>query len=235
MINVSVSQGISSESRYSLNFTPESIQLALYKYELYIRDKELIFNYLEENKPTIRVVHLPIDSFRYGFWDIENIIKTFREKYDCKKFVIHPNKGIEYFISKFNNGKIDFELCVENFQYKKKKRYRTPLDIIDVCIRNGSYIGMTLDTSHTDLIWFDHKILPYILKYTSVIHLSNRSTASQHIPFNSPDGELNLIGFVKDLKYRYDWSGDIVLEYLGEYSDKLQRNAQYIKTLIGEG
>ena len=175
MINISVSQGISSESRYSLNFSPDSIQLALYKYEFYKRDKELILSYLDEYKPTIRVVHLPIDSFRYGFCDIEDIIKLFREKYNCKKFVIHPNKGIEYFISQFNNGKNDVELCVENFQYRKKKRYRTPLDIIDVCIRNGSYIRMTLDTSHTDLLWFDHKVLPYILKYTSVIHLSNTS------------------------------------------------------------
>lgn len=234
MIHISVSQGISSESRYSLNFTPESIQLALYKYEFYKRDKELILSYLDEHKPTIRVVHLPIDSFRYGFLDIEDIIKLFREKYSCKKFVIHPNKGIEYFISKFNNGKIDVELCVENFQYRKKKRYRTPLDIIDVCIRNAPYITMTLDTSHTDLLWFDHKVLPYILKYTSVIHLSNRSKNEQHIPFNSPEGELNLIGFIKDLKYRYNWSGDIVLEYLDEYSYKLQRNVHYIKTLLGE-
>ena len=91
---------------------------------------------------------------------------------------------------------------------------------------------MCLDTSHTEDIWFDHRIMSYLLKYTSVIHLSNRAQRAQHLPFNSEKGDLQLVGFVRELKYKYNWSGDIVLEYMPEYQDKLIKNLMYLRRLI---
>jgi len=162
-----------------------------------------------------------------------HIISLFRYRFHCHKYVIHPNKGIENFINLYKNSGVAAQLCIENFQYRKKKEFRTPLQIIDACLRYGDQFKMTFDTSHSEKIWFDHKIMPYLLKYTSVIHLSNRAPGiGSHMPFNSPKGELNLVGFVRDLKYRYNWHGDIILEYMSEYQDKLRKNYHYLKRLL---
>ena len=94
---------------------------------------------------------------------------------------------------------------------------------------------MTIDTCHIEDVWFDPKIMSFLLKHTKVIHLSNRAKGlGSHLPFNDQRGELNLVSFVKELKRRYEWSGTIVLEYMPEYSHKLFRNYHYVKQLIEE-
>jgi hypothetical protein len=92
---------------------------------------------------------------------------------------------------------------------------------------------MTIDTSHIEDVWFDHRIMDYLLKFTKVIHLSNRAKGlGSHLPFNHTDGEINLISFVKELKYRYKWSGTIVLEYMPDYHTKLIKNCKYVEKLL---
>jgi hypothetical protein len=92
---------------------------------------------------------------------------------------------------------------------------------------------MCIDTSHIEETWFDYKIMYKLLQFTSVIHLSNRAKGvGQHMPFNSEKGELNLVGFVRDLKHRYNWNGKIILEYMAEYQDKIEKNANYVKRLV---
>jgi hypothetical protein len=94
-------------------------------------------------------------------------------------------------------------------------------------------MAMTLDTTHIEDVWYDHKIIRFLLQYTSVIHLSNRASGiGEHLPFNHVKGELPLIKFVRELKYQYKWSGDIVLEYMPEYHDKLIKNAKYLERLL---
>lgn len=231
MIQTAVSHGYGEENRHSKQISPESIQLALFKYEMYDQYKKLIEKEVTENAIDVKVVHLPIDSLRYDFKKSFYLIEELTEKYGCHDYVMHPNKSVERYIIDFINAKIDANLCLENFQWKKNKVLRSPLEIIEWCQRNEN-IFMTFDTSHADEVWFDHMVLPYILKYTKVIHLSNRSkTFGQHMPFNSPKGDLNLVKFVKDIKRRH-WSGTIVLEYMEEYQSVIMKNYHYLNTLV---
>lgn len=234
MITVSSSYSFFNNERYSTEgMLPPNIQLALYKYELFIEKKNDILKKLDDSQTKVNVLHLPIDCLRYDHKYILEIIQLFHKLYGCIKFVIHPNRGIHSFIDYFLSEKTTgIKLCIENFPYKKKKRIRTPIEIIEFCIKYPEKFGLTFDTSHADPIWFDYKILYYIIKYTEVIHLSNRKGKNQHIPFNSQDGDLNLVQFVKDLVNRYGWEGDIVLEYMPEYRNKLYKNTEYIQQLI---
>ena len=79
--------------------------------------------------------------------------------------------------------------------------------------------------------------MPSLLKHTSVIHLSNQSkekAIGKHLPFNDPRGMFNLVGFVRDLKYRYKWEGDLVLEYMPEHKHRLIKNRDYITLFDNE-
>lgn len=167
------------------------------------------------------------------------MIDLFRSEFECRYFVIHPNKLIKQFVSFFQTTKRDAILCIENFQWRKKKVLRTPLEIIDYINwinepHENPCARMTFDTSHAEEIWFDHRIMSFLLKHISIIHLSNRIGKKSHLPFNVPGGDLNLVGFVLDLKHKYHWNGDIVLEYMEEHSHKLYKNHQYLKRLLGE-
>jgi len=232
MIDVAVSYGFGNENRYNLAVIPESIQLALYKYDLYKKYKSEIWKNVLDGNTTVRVVHLPIDCLRRDFEDTFEIITDAMKFSGCTHFVVHPNKRIEDFIQTFLASNLNVKLCIENFQWKSNKVYRTPLDIIERCLGHDN-LSMTLDTSHSDIVWFDHRVMPYLLKHTSVIHLSNRAKGiSDHMPFNSPQGDLNLVRFVNDLRHQYRWSGIIVLEYMERYNDKTMKNYEYLKRLV---
>jgi len=246
MINVSVSYGFGSDNRYNdTGPLPQSIQLALYKYELFQQQKKKIFKLLSRNHTHVKVVHMPLDFLRHEPQLMIDMIKEVRDEVGSFKFIVHPNKGIQDFIILCNADPTlwDVQLCIENFQWRKKKKLRNPLKIIEYIgfMRQATLFRgdppienfrLCLDTSHTENIWFEYQMMYYLLPYTSVIHLSNREGRNQHLPFNTSKGELNLVGFVKDLKKRYNWSGDIVLEYMPEYRYKLERNADYIRRLL---
>jgi hypothetical protein len=196
-----------------------------------------ITNALLESKTTLHVVHLPLNTLHEPAQDILDVMFHFNQVFACQHFVIHPNKGIEDFLEyylehKQVKGRYDYSLCIETFQWRKKKNIRSPLDIMEWCIRYPEF-SMCLDTSHIEKIWFDQKIMYSLLKYTSVIHLSNRAKGhGSHLPFNSPHGDLNLVTFVRELKHKYHWNGIIVLEYMPEFQDKLYKNYKYIKRLL---
>jgi len=245
MIEVSVSYGFGSDNRYNdTGAIPQSIQLALYKYELYQQQKKKIFKLLSRNHTHVKVAHMPLDTLRQDPLEMIDMIKELRDEVGVFKFVIHPNKDIKTFIPFFiDNNILDVTLCIENFPWRKKKELRNPLKMIEYIgwMREANFMNgapsvdnvkLCLDTSHTDDIWFEYQLMYYLIPYISVIHLSNREGRKQHLPFNTPKGDLNLVGFVKDLKKRYDWSGDIVLEYMPEYRYKLTPNGDYIKRLL---
>jgi len=232
MIRCSISHGIEGlESINKLSDINIPIQLSLYDYDKYIQYKDKLFEELDKNKSKINVVHLPLNSLKLDFYKIIDMIKVFKENFGCDLFVIHPNKGICNFIKEISKMNIemllgDICLCIENFPWRKKKELRSPLQIIDENVK------LTLDTSHTEEIWFDHKIMSYLLKNIRVIHLSNRIGRNQHLPFNIYNGDLNLMKFIRELKI-YKWQGDIVLEYMPEYSYKLFNNYNYLRGLLG--
>jgi sugar phosphate isomerase/epimerase len=230
MIRVSISYGFGEDNRYNADIIPENIQWALFQYENF---KEADLEYLERNNINVNVVHLPLDSLRRDPQDIYEMMTKINIKLKTKKFVIHPNKHITSFLYHFIEWSGEypkFQLCVENFQWRKKKKLRSPLEIIEFCIRYPNHISFCLDTSHTEKVWFDHRIINYILTYTDVIHLSNRnkSERKQHMPFNTGKGDLNLMAFVNNLKF-IKWRGDLVLEYMQEYSNKKLKNYRFLK------
>lgn len=239
MIEVAISYGFGSENRYNLEEIPPTIQLASYKYDPLMDHQDKIADALEEAKTNLQVVHLPLDTLHQDKDKVIDLIFTFNQKFGCQHFVIHPNKGIEDFLDYYLDNRLislkdeaDYTLCIETFQWRKKKKIRSPLDIMEYCLKYPEF-SMCIDTSHIESIWFDYKIMCTLLKYTSVIHLSNRAKGhGSHMPFNSPHGDLNLVGFVLDLKKRYKWNGIIVLEYMPEHSHKLKSNANYIKRLL---
>jgi len=245
-IDVSVSYGFGGDNRYNdTGVIPPKIQLALYKYELYMEQKKDIFKEISRNHTHVQIAHMPLDFLRHDPKLMIDMIKELRDEVGAFKFIVHPNKGITNFLGHFLGEDIwDVQLCIENFPWRKKKELRNPLKIIESMynFRCGSLLSntpgdllkMCLDTSHTDIIYFDYQLMSYILPYTSVIHLSNREGRNQHLPFNTWKGDLNLVGFVKELKNRYKWSGDFVLEYMPEYRHKLHQNVKYIKKLLGQ-
>lgn len=237
VIDVCISCGFGEDNRYALdinNRIPEKIQLAVYKYDVFMDIKEDIVKAISRHHTHVKVVHLPLDTLRRSFTDINTLIKFCFNEFGCLKYVVHPNKFIEAFIYKFLY-KWEIEgvtLCVETFPYRNKKKIRTPIDIMEWCIRYPG-LNMVIDTSHIEEIWMNHMIMPSLLKYTSVIHLSNKSKEfGQHLPFNHPKGIHNLVKFVRDLKYNYKWNGDLVLEYMPEYQHKLIKNRDYIERLL---
>jgi len=232
MIIPAISYGFGNENRYNLPQIPESIQLALYKYDLYMQYRSELWESVIENDVKVQTVHLPIDALRRDFDTIFQIIVDGLQHSGCTHYVVHPNKGIKEFIDNFLATKLNVKLCVENFQWRTNKVYRTPLYIAERIMQDEN-LSMTFDTTHSEDVWFDHRILPFILKHTSVIHLSNRAKGvGQHMPFTAPNGSLNLVKFARELKYKYHWSGIVVLEYMEEYQDKLLKNYSYLKRLI---
>jgi len=234
MIRPSISFSIhDDESLKKLRKINLPIQLGLFQFNIYKNLKDKLLIILDKNQIEINIVHLPIDILRHNYKQIMDLIEVFYLGFGCEKFVIHPNKGIHEFVQYFVDMEAPMKLCVENFQWRRKKPLRSPLEIDYMC---HSYINekirMTFDTSHAEHIWFDHKIMSFIINSISIIHLSNRIGKQQHMPFNIQNGDLNLIKFVKQLKRQYKWSGDIVLEYMGDYSYKLTPNYYYLQELI---
>jgi len=237
VIDVSISYGFGEDNRYALDNIPQKIQLAIYKYDLFMGMKEDISKTISKTHTHVKVVHLPLDTLRKNPKDINNLIEFCFNEFGCFKYVIHPNKGIDHFVYQFMHrwemqGLI---LCLETFPYKNKKMIRSPLDIMEWCIKYPPVVHMVIDTSHIEEIWMNYMIMTTLLKYTSVIHLSNQSKdrkIGKHLPINHPDGIFNLVGFVRDLKYRYKWEGDLVLEYMPDHKNKLIKNRDYIERLL---
>jgi len=239
MIQVAISYGFGDDNRYNLQWIPPNIQLASYKFDSLIENQDKIIDTLEKSKTNLLVVHLPLEVLGRDENSMLDVIFKFNQKCACQYFVIHPNKGIEKFLDYYLENRLfslkdkyDYKLCIETFGWKSKKQIRTPLDIMEYCIKHPEF-SMCIDTSHIEEVWFENKIMRTLLKYTSVIHLSNQSKKyGKHLPFNSSLGELNLVKFIKDLKNAYNWDGIIVLEYMPEHQHKLFKNYQYIQRLL---
>ena len=234
MINVCISYGFGEGNRYSQERIPDKIQIATWKYDVFMELKEDALKAIEKHGTDVKVIHLPLDTLSQGNSDIDKLIDFGFTRFGCRKYVFHTNKKSLQFIDHFLKRWSPFcQLCIETFGWRSKKELRGPLEILEYCIKDYPHLAMTIDTSHIEDIWFDHRIMPMLLKYTTVLHLSNRAKGiGQHLPFNSMDGDLKLVGFVRDLKYRYNWSGDLVLEYMPDYKHKLMKNKTYIERLL---
>jgi len=236
VINVSISYGFGEGNRYALDRIPQKIQLALYKYDLFMEMKEDISKAISRTHTHVKVVHLPLDTLRRSFSEIIELMNFCFNEFGCMKYVVHPNKRIEAFIYSFLQWETEgIQLLLETFPFRNKKAIRTPIDIMEWCIHYPESLQMVIDTSHIEELWMSYMVMPSLLKHTSVIHLSNQSkekAIGKHLPFNDPRGMFNLVGFVRDLKYRYKWEGDLVLEYMPEHKHRLIKNRDYIERLL---
>lgn len=236
MINTSISFGIendeSLERLRNFCFLNIPIQLSVSQSEFCVKFKDEIVSIIKDKNIQVRVVHLPIDCLSLKFNVIVELMDFFSYNIYSQKFVIHPNRGITKFINYFVACKKGYELCIENFMWKRKKELRSPLQIYNICQQSPN-LKITFDTSHAKPVWFEHEIFSYFLPKISVVHLSNRVDRKGHQPFSVKDGELNLVGFVGKLRKTYQWSGDIVLEYMSEYTEKLPKNWSHLNKLLG--
>ncbi len=238
MIETAISYGFSDpyfeeQDRYHSETIPKSIQLAIWKYEIWEKNMDEIVKQIYLNAISIKAAHLPLDTLRQPFENIAKMMGIINSTLLCNKFIVHPNPGIGEFVTKFLDWNETNILYIENFRYRKKKELRNPIEIINKCVETGSdKIKACFDTSHAEAVWFDNCILPTLLKHIGVIHLSNRIGKKSHLPFNLQNGDLNLVGFVNRLKKQYKWDGLIVLEYLKDYQHKLNSNLEYLKRLV---
>ena len=207
------------------------IQLSVFKLEIYKELKKKAIKIIKDNKIQVNVVHLPVDLLSQEPESTIEMMDLLNNELFCEKFVVHPNRGIVQFLHYFINKKSDYQLCIENFPWKRRKELRSPLVIHDIC-KTSDNLKIAFDTSHAEEVWFDHKVFKYLVDKISVIHLSNRTGKKQHQPFNVTNGDLQLESFVKQLKKIFNWNGDIVLEYMPEYSSYLYRNLDYLQRLI---
>jgi len=221
------------ESIKNIDYMNVFLQISIFKTSIFQENKELILDSLSKNKDKIKVIHLPIDCLSVlNVHDLIELIDELSFSSDCQYFVIHPNKGIIQFTNYFLRHRIGrYNLSIETFQWRKKKELRSPLNIYEICLQSNS-LSITFDTSHVSDVWFNHEIIPFLLSKISVIHLSNRIGKQQHLPFNIQNGDLNLVSFVRELKYKYKWYGYIVLEYMKQHSSYLHKNLKYLDLLL---
>lgn len=231
-IKLAISYGIRDESIDWIKDIRAPIQLGVFHSSVFNDFRLAASEELRKNKIEVVVVHLPIDCARLTPYEIFEIMDYYKDQHGVMKFVIHPNQGIEKFVNDFAIRTPIYELCIENFQWRRKKPLRTPLNIHDMC-RLADNIKMAFDTSHAEDIWFDKKIFSYFIDKVSIIHLSNRTGKIKHKPFNCMDGDINLVAFVRDLRREYDWSGVLVLEYSKDYRHKLYENIAYLEKILG--
>jgi len=228
-----VSFGISNkDSLERLKKISVPIQLSVFQLEIYKELKKKVIKIIKDNEIQVNVVHLPLNSLSQEPESTIEMMDLLNNELLCEKFVIHPNKGIVQFLHYFINEKRShYQLCIENFPWRRRKELRSPLIIHDIC-KTSDNLKIAFDTSHAEEVWFDHKVLKYLVDKISVIHLSNRMGKKQHQPFNVTNGDLQLESFVKQLSRIFQWNGDIVLEYMPEYSSYLYRNLDYLQRLI---
>lgn len=177
---------------------------------------------------TIYKEFLENNNTAVSFFQDNNIINT--------ALTLHPKYKIDLDYSGFNlmleNLPINLTIALENFPYKRKKTLRTPLDIVEVCTKY-SHFSMNFDLAHLQYydLWLDDKILPHLLKHTSIIHLSNRSSGKTHTPIK--EGDIDIEKFLKKL-IDEKWNGNIFLEYGINWKDKLLKDLRWVENIIGE-
>jgi len=173
----------------------------------------------------IHAVQAPITDEKFKEWGKE--IVNFARALKVKTITLHPNnvndkvnvqkralKNFEYF-SRLYNDEIIF--CIETFE--GKRRVFTPDETAAL------NLPMTLDTSH---IRSNEKIWSLFKNYKENIlnvHLSGRDESGQYLPIDAFCKE------VVDFLVKSNWRGNIILEYLPEFHDKLLNDLELLKLI----
>lgn len=170
--------------------------------------------------------HLPAIVKGYDEKDLEDYIIWFKKriKSKLKKLVVHPNPGIMNLISYIPHEILEnTKICIENFPYRKRKVYRTPLDIIVV---GSEYMGFCLDLAHLDQAWQNLTIIKNLICYADIVHFSNIiSKKKTHLPIGK--GKINITDILSFIK-QTNLDLEISLEYGLYYKDFLVVDYMYL-------
>lgn len=177
----------------------------------------------------IHAVQAPITNEKFKIWGKE--IADFAKALRVKTITLHPNnvnkdegtqkkalENLEYFTSLYNDEVV---FCIETFE--GKRRVFTPDETV------AFNLPMTLDTSHI----LDEKTIWRLLKdykqNIKNVHLSAKEGNKQHLPIDT---------FCKDVvSYLIEnkWNGNVVLEYLFEFHDRVLTDLESLKSIEKKG
>lgn len=228
MIKLGIRQSFNSieqvEERYSNLNVPVEIALPYY-WDIYehlsgIADRIKAFR---TEVLSIHAVQAPITDKKFRTWGKE--IADFARMLDVKTITLHPNnvnkdkdvqkealENLEYFADLHKNEII---FCIETFT--GKRRVFTPDETVSF------NLPMTLDTSH---MRDDKKTWNLLKDYKENImnvHLSAKEGSKQHLPIDSFCREI--VSYLIESK----WGGNVILEYLPEFHDRLSEDLQTLK------
>jgi len=234
MINFGIRQSFDRieeiEDRYANLTVP--VELALpYHWNIYEPIRRHLKDIAEKIKSystqilSIHAVQAPITDYRFKEWGKE--IKDFAAILRVKTITLHPNnvnqkvnaqkearKNLKYFSRLYNE---DIIFCIETFE--GKRRVFTPDETVEY------NIPMTLDASH---IRNNEKIWSLLKNYKENIfnvHLSARDNSNKHLPID------NFCKEVVSYLIKSNWKGNVILEYLFEFHNKLFSDLELLKKM----
>lgn len=181
----------------------------------------------------VSTVHAPtVDVFDAGFLEVIGKIKNI---YGVNVVSIHPQKGdFNLAMNKLGEYAEVFEdlgvtLAYENFPSSagRKKWIHLPKDMYDKF--EPPFLKLTFDTSHLDNPENCIEEFDAVCDKVAVVHLSDYNEGKQHQPLGT--GCVPYEEFVRHLKEkRFD--GFVVLEYMGEFENRVMEDLRSLNDLI---
>lgn len=174
---------------------------------------------------SVHAVQSYITDENFLIWGKE--IADFAKAINTTNITLHPNnvkkgksaqeyaiRNLKYFADLYKD---EIVFCIETF--KGSRRVFTPDEIVNF------NLPMTLDTSH---IHDDKKIWGLLKDYGENIknvHLSAKDGNKQHLPIDNFCKEV-VIYLMKN-----KWNGNVILEYLPEFHNRLLTDLEFLQTI----
>ena len=218
------------EDRYSNLKAPVEVALPYY-WDIYESVRGHLAEIAEKIKSYnatvigIHAVQASITDEKFKTWG--NEIADFAKTLGVRTITLHPNnvnkdegvqkkalENLEYF-TRLYNGEVVF--CIETFE--GKRRVFTPDETV------AFNLPMTLDTSHIldeKTIW---RLIKEYKQNIKNVHLSAKEGNKQHLPIDT---------FCKDVvSYLIEskWDGNVVLEYLFEFHDRMLNDLKLLEAM----
>jgi len=172
---------------------------------------------------SVHAVQAPITDERFRTWGKE--IADFARDLGVKTITLHPNninrkdemqkealKNLEYFAGLYSS---DVVFCIETFEGKRRGFTPDKTTMFN--------LPMTLDISH---IRDNEKIWSLLKSYKENIlnvNLSAREGSRQHLPIDNFCKEV--VNYLIESK----WAGNVILEYLFEFHNKMLSDLELLK------
>jgi len=219
------------DSNY-LKFCRFKIELAFVDTQVFLSTKNRGYiQKIKQEKLKVFSIHAP--HFKVADPQLESILYKLKELGNellVDNIVIHPSFAKLHTDSTLHSLDLiksilgDFNICIETFGSKKRWGCWGNFDWLN------RYYGFRVcyDFSHTRE---DEEDIHYYLPIISVFHFSNTVGNKQHLPCFIENGRIDFKKVIKIL-HKFNWNGVITLEYLKEYHNLLEQDAQSLEELI---